>query len=201
MKKIVLICLIWSLCLVAPVPGYAEDISPRTQLEAGIDAILGVLKDDAFKGEANTALRREALRKKIYERFDLEKMSQFSLGRHWRGRTDEERQTFVELFSRLLEETYVGKIESYTDEKVEFVKEQVRNDKAQIDTKIFTDTIEIPIDYRMYRTEAGQWMVYDIVVEGVSLVANYRSQFARMLESGSFESMIQELEQKTASNG
>jgi phospholipid transport system substrate-binding protein len=95
----------------------------------------------------------------------------------------------------------VGKIESYTDEKVEFVKEQVRNDKAQIDTKIFTDTIEIPIDYRMYRTEAGQWMVYDIVVEGVSLVANYRSQFARMLESGSFESMIQELEQKTASNG
>ncbi|WP_236610037.1 MlaC/ttg2D family ABC transporter substrate-binding protein [Desulfotignum phosphitoxidans] len=185
----------------APVPGYAQDISPRTQLEAGIDAILAVLKDDAFKGEANTARRREALRKKIYERFDLEKMSQFSLGRHWRGRTDEERQTFVELFSRLLEETYVGKIESYTDEQVEFVKEQVRDDKAQIDTNIITDSIEIPIDYRMYRTEAGQWMVYDIVVEGVSLVANYRSQFARMLESDSFESMIQELEKKTASNG
>lgn len=185
----------------APVPGYAEDISPRTQLEAGVNAILSVLKDDAFKGEANTALRREALRKRIYERFDLEKMSQFSLGRHWRGRTDEERQTFVELFSRLLEETYVGKIESYTDEQIEFVKEQVRDTKAQIDTKIITDTIEIPIDYRMYLTDAGQWMVYDIVVEGVSLVANYRSQFTRMLDSDSFESMIRELEKKTASNG
>jgi phospholipid transport system substrate-binding protein len=183
-----------------PAPVCAGDTSAREQLSASIDAIVAVLKDESLKGEEKTTQRREALREKIYERFDFEKMSQFSLGRHWRGRTAEERRTFMNLFSRLLENTYVGKIESYTDEQVTYVKEQVRDDKAQIDTKIITDTIEIPIDYRMYRTDDGQWLVYDLVVEGVSLVANYRSQFTQMLDSGTFESLILELEKKTAPN-
>jgi phospholipid transport system substrate-binding protein len=184
----------------APGPVCADDAEARKQLEISINAILDILKDDELKQEANTALRGEALRKKIYERFDLEKMSQFSLGRHWRVVTPEQRQTFVSLFSQLLEKSYVGKIESYTDEQVLYVKEQVRDDKAQIDTKIITDSIEIPIDYRMYQTEGGKWMVYDIVVEGVSLVANYRSQFTQMLDSGTFESLILELEKKTESD-
>jgi phospholipid transport system substrate-binding protein len=200
MKKCIVICLIWGIGLMVSAPVCAGDPSAREQLETSIDAIVAVLRDDSLKGEANTGRRREALREKIYERFDFEKMSQFSLGRHWRGRTDEERQTFMTLFSRLLENTYVGKIESYTDEQVIYVKEQVRDDKAQIDTKIITDTIEIPIDYRMYRTGSGQWLVYDLVVEGVSLVANYRSQFTQMLDSGTFESLILELEKKAASN-
>lgn len=158
MKKSLLICLIWGIGLMVSTPVCAGDTSAREQLEASIDAIVAVLKDESLKGEANTALRREALREKIYARFDFEKMSQFSLGRHWRGRTAEERQTFMTLFSRLLENTYVGKIESYTDEQVIYVKEQVRDDKAQIDTKIITDSIEIPIDYRLYRTDGGQWV-------------------------------------------
>ncbi len=200
MKKTVLICLVLGIGVVMAGLVSAGDVTPRKQLEVSIDAILDVLRDDALKGEANTSRRREALRGRIYERFDLEKMSQFSLGRHWRDITPEQRQTFVTLFSQLLETSYVGKIESYTDEQVEYVKEQVRESKAQIDTKIITDSIEIPIDYRMYRADDGQWMVYDLVVEGVSLVANYRSQFARMLESGTFESLLQELEKKTQSS-
>ncbi|MEX1314296.1 MAG: ABC transporter substrate-binding protein [Desulfotignum sp.] len=200
MKKIIWICLICVIGWMAPAPVCADDAEARKQLELSINAILDILKDDELKQEANTALRREALRKKIYERFDLEKMSQFSLGRHWRGVTPEQRKTFVTLFSQLLEKSYVEKIESYTDEQVLYVKEQVRNDKAQIDTKIITDSIEIPIDYRMYQTEDGKWMVYDIVVEGVSLVANYRSQFSQMLDSGTFESLILELEKKTESD-
>lgn len=187
--------------LLLPAVVHAGTSLPQDQLQTSIDAILAILKDDSLKGEANTALRREALRKKIYERFDFEKMSQYSLGRHWRDKTPEERQAFVTLFSQLLENTYVGKIEDYTDEQVMYVKELVRNDKAQIDTIIVTDNVEIPIDYRVYRTGAGQWMVYDIVVEGVSLVANYRSQFTRMLESDSFESLLQTLEKKTDPNG
>jgi phospholipid transport system substrate-binding protein len=183
--------------LMIPAGVSAGTSSPQDQLRVSIDAILAILKDDSLKGEANISNRREALRKKIYERFDFEKMSQFSLGRHWRDRTPEERRTFVRLFSRLLEETYVGKIEAYTDEQVMYVKELVRDTKAQIDTKIITDTIEIPIDYRMYRINTGQWMVYDLVVEGVSLVANYRAQFTRMLESDSFETLLQDLEKKT----
>ncbi len=172
----------------------------RDQLAATIDSIIKILEDDTLKSDANAALRREALRKVIFERFDFEKMSQLSLARHWRGRTSAERQTFVRLFSRLLEDTYVAKIEAYNDEKVRYVKEQIRDDKAQIDTVVVSDTIEIPIDYRMYAAEDGQWRVYDMVVEGVSLVANYRSQFSRMLESDSFESLIRQLEEKTGSN-
>ncbi len=200
MKKILLICLVWGIGLMVSAPVCGGDTSAREQLSTSIDAIVAVLKDESLKGEEKTTQRREALREKIYERFDFEKMSQFSLGRHWRGRTAEERRTFMTLFSRLLENTYVGKIESYTDEQVTYVKEQVRDDKAQIDTKIITDTIEIPIDYRMYRTGDGQWLVYDLVVEGVSLVANYRSQFTQMLDSGTFESLILELEKKAGSN-
>jgi phospholipid transport system substrate-binding protein len=192
--------LTFSLLLLSAVV-HAGTSLPQDQLQTSIDAILGILKDDSLKGEANTTLRREALRKKIYERFDFEKMSQYSLGRHWRDKTPEERQAFVALFSKLLENTYVGKIEDYTDEQVMYVKELVRDDKAQIDTIIVTDNVEIPIDYRVYLTGAGQWMVYDIVVEGVSLVANYRSQFTRMLESDSFESLLQTLEKKIDPNG
>ncbi|MCF8125460.1 MAG: ABC transporter substrate-binding protein [Desulfotignum sp.] len=189
-----------TVCLLLLVAGNVTATPAQTQLKATIDALIDILKDESLKGDANTAARRQALKKVIFERFDFEKMSQFSLARHWRDRTSKERQTFVDLFSRLLEDTYVAKIEAYTDEEVIYVKEQVRNDKAQINTKIVTDNIEIPLDYRMYQTETGQWMVYDLVVEGVSLVANYRSQFTRMLESDSFESLINELEKKTGSD-
>ena len=200
MKKIILICLIWGIGLMAPATVCADDTAARKQLERSINAILDILKDDHLRQETNTVLRREALREKIYERFDLERMSLFSLGRHWRGITPKQRQTFVALFSQLLEKSYVEKIESYTDEQVMYVKELVRGDKAQIDTIIVTDSIEIPIDYRMYQTDDGEWMVYDLVVEGVSLVANYRSQFTQMLDSGTFESLIIELEKKIESN-
>ncbi len=201
MEKCLLSCLACLICLImVPVPGSSGETSARQQLEASIDAIVAVLKDESLKGEANIARRREALRERIYERFDLEKMSQFSLGSHWRGRTPEERQKFVALFSDLLENAYVGKIESYTNEQVIYVKERIRDNKTQIDTKIITASIEIPIDYRMYRTDDGQWMVYDLVVEGVSLVANYRSQFTQMMDSGTFDSLILELEKKVTSN-
>ena len=180
--------------------GNVEASPPRDQLKATIDSIIKILKDDTLQGEANATRRRAALREVIYERFDFEKMSQLSLARHWRDRTSAERQTFVRLFSRLLEDTYVAKIEAYDDEKVRYVKEQVRNDKAQINTIVVGDSVEIPIDYRMYAVADGQWRVYDMVVEGVSLVANYRSQFARILDSDPFEVLIKQLEEKISSS-
>ncbi len=180
--------------------GNVQASPARDQLKATIDSIIKILKDDTLKGEANAAHRRAALREVIYERFDFEKMSQLSLARHWRDRTSTERQTFVQLFSRLLEDTYVAKIEAYNDEKVRYVKEQVRNKKAQINTIVVSDAIEIPIDYRMYAAADGQWRVYDMVVEGVSLVANYRSQFARILDSDSFDVLIKQLEEKISAS-
>lgn len=182
------------------VVGNVEASPARDQLKATIDSIIKILEDDTLKGETNAARRRAALKEVIFARFDFEKMSQLSLARHWRDRTSAERQTFVQLFSRLLEETYVAKIEAYNDEKVRYVKEQVRNNKAQINTIVVSDAVEIPIDYRMYAAAGGQWRVYDMVVEGVSLVANYRSQFARILDSDPFEVLIKQLEEKISSS-
>ncbi len=139
---------------------------------------------------------REALGKIVEERFDLKKMSQLSLARHWKERTESEKQEFVDLFCRLLKDTYLSKMEGYTDEKVIFLKERIKKKKAQIDTKIITQTVEIPINYRMFTKKDNQWRVYDVVIEGVSLIANYRSQFNKMLEKDSFEDLMDKLKKK-----
>jgi phospholipid transport system substrate-binding protein len=123
-------------------------------------------------------------------------MSQLSLAKHWKARSDEEKKTFIDLFGQLLEQTYISKIESYSNEKVIFLKEYVTDKKAQVDTKVITETIEIPIDYRLYQTNNGSWMVYDVIIEGVSLVGNYRSQFDQMLQKNSFEKLIEDLKNK-----
>ncbi len=171
----------------------------RDQLKTTIDKLLVILRDPGLKGKEHTEQRREALRKVIRERFSQTKMAQLTLGRHWRKRTTQEKKQFAELFGKLLEKTYISKIEAYTDEKVTFVKEFVKKRKAQIYTKVITDTVEIPIDYRMFRKKDGTWMVYDIVIEGVSLVGNYRSQFDQSLQKGSYEDLVKDLEAKVQS--
>jgi len=168
----------------------------QDQLKVSIDQILEILRDQSLAGEANTEKRRASLNKVIHERFSFAKMSQLSLARHWRERSAEEKKAFIELFGQLLEDTYISKIESYTNEKIVYVKEFVKKKKAQINTKIITDTVEIPIDYRMYETMEKGWMVYDMVIEGVSLVGNYRSQFNQILQKDSYEKLVEELKAK-----
>ncbi|WP_022663880.1 MlaC/ttg2D family ABC transporter substrate-binding protein [Desulfospira joergensenii] len=176
---------------------WAVQASPaRDQLKLSIDAILDILRNDPLKEEGNFQKRRDLLRRAIHARFDFEKISQLSLARHWKGLSDQEKQRFVQLFSQLLETTYITKIESYTNEKVVYGKDRVKKKKAQVNTKIVTDTVEIPINYRMYTRDDSQWMIYDMVIEGVSLVANYRSQFGQILEKGSFENLVELLEKK-----
>lgn len=173
--------------------------SVQDELKVSIDKILDILRDPALKGTESIEKRRAALRKVINEKFSFAKMSQLSLARHWRKRSTAEKKAFIELFGQLLEDTYISKIESYTDEKVVYVKEFVKKKKAQVNTKIVTDTVEIPIDYRLYRTKTGAWMVYDLVIEGVSLVGNYRSQFDQILQNDSYEKLVEELKKKIES--
>ncbi len=168
----------------------------KDQLKTSIDNILNVLKDPAYKGEANTEKRRQTLRVIINERFSFKKMSQLSLGKYWKQRSAQEKEEFVKLFSHLLEDAYVSKIEGYTDEKVIFTKELIKKKKAQVNTKIVTDTVEIPIDYRLFQGKNGSWQVYDMVIEGVSLVGNYRSQFSQILEKDSYAELIKTLKKK-----
>lgn len=187
--------IVCAICILFPVnPCFASSV--QDQLQVTIGKIIEILKDPALKGEAATRQRREILRKVIYEQFSFEKMSQLCLGRHWRDRSDGEKKDFVELFGNLLEDTYISKIEGYTNEKIEYLKEVITDKRAQVNTKIITEKIEIPIDYRLYQEKDGSWKVYDLVIEGVSLVANYRSQFDEILQRDNYEKLIEELKKK-----
>ncbi|MCF6247292.1 MAG: ABC transporter substrate-binding protein [Desulfobacula sp.] len=168
----------------------------QTQLKNSIDKILTILKDPSLKGEDQTEQRRLSLRAVIDERFSFKKMSQFSLARHWKTITPDQQKQFVKLFGRLLEEIYVSKIESYTDEIIEYTGESVSKRKAKIYSEIITDEIKIPIEYRMFKAGEDTWMVYDMLIEGVSLIKNYRTQFDKILQKNSFETLIEDLRKK-----
>lgn len=174
----------------------ANAASAQEQLKSSIDQILEILRDPSLKGEDSAEKRRASLRKLVKERFSFAKMSQLSLATHWKDINDAEKQNFIELFGQLLEDTYLSKIESYTDEEVLYVKEYVEKDKAQVSTKIITNSIEIPMDYRMFQIKDGTWMIYDVVIEGVSLIRNYRSQFDQFLQKESYEKLLEKLENK-----
>lgn len=194
-KVKIIVLFLGVLLLMAPSP-HADASPVQEQLKTTIDTIVEILRDPALKGEEKKEARRAALREVIYAKFSFAKMSQLSLARYWKKRSKEEKIQFIDLFGRLLEQTYVSKIESYTNEKVTYVKEFIKKNKAMVYTKIITDTVEIPIDYRLYQTREGDWMVYDLVIEGVSLVGNYRSQFDQMLRKESFEKLVEDLKKK-----
>ncbi|MCG8619520.1 MAG: ABC transporter substrate-binding protein [Desulfobacterales bacterium] len=186
--------IVLGLLLLTPVQ--AETASPKVQLESTIQSILTVLRDPALKSDTRQEEKREKLRSIARQRFDYRKMSQLSLGRHWRDRSEVEKASFTKLFGNLLEDTYMDKIDDYTDEHVAFVNERLTKKKAQVDTKIITKDLEIPINYRMYRKKDGRWMIYDMVIEGVSMIGNYRSQFGQILERQSFDELVEKLRNK-----
>jgi phospholipid transport system substrate-binding protein len=171
--------------------------APTDQLRGRVDRVLTILEDPALKQEARAADRRAAIRAIANEIFDFRELSQRTLARHWQGRTAAERDEFVELFADLLERSYIGKIETYSGgERVQYVAETLDGDQATVRTKIVTRTAtEIPIDYRMHRT-GERWLVYDVTIEGVSLVANYRTQFNRIIQQSSFKGLITKLAAK-----
>lgn len=184
--------------LMASGPTAAYGGAPTTQVKMTIDRVLETLKDDNLKKPSKTEERRLALRKIVGERFDFEEMSQRALALHWRSRTPHERKEFISLFSDLLERSYVNKIESYTDEKVLYTEESVDGNYAVVRTRIVTKrNVEVPIDYRL-TAKNGVWRVYDVVIEGVSLVNNYRNQFNRIIRSQSYAELVKRLKDKQA---
>lgn len=172
---------------------------PQEQLKSGIEKILNILRDPALKGEEQTETRRQALRDAISSRFSFEKMAQFSLARHWKTISAKQQEDFVTLFGKLLEETYISKIEAYTNEKIEYTGESVSKKKAKIFTEIVTSDVKIPIEYRLFNAGGDNWMVYDMLIEGVSMVKNYRSQFDQILQKNSFDDLMVELQKKIGS--
>ncbi|MFQ5912935.1 MAG: phospholipid-binding protein MlaC [Nitrospinota bacterium] len=169
---------------------------PKDELKETIDRVLGVLKDPAYKGDGRLKARRQKLREIINPRFDYKEMAKRSLARHWRRRTPKERKDFVNIFADLLERSYVSKIEAYTDEKIIYPSQRVEERYAEVRTKIVPPSgRDIPIDYRLHKTPTG-WRVYDVIIEGVSLVSNYRGQFNRIIRRDSYARLIRRMKSK-----
>ncbi|MFQ5959854.1 MAG: phospholipid-binding protein MlaC [Candidatus Methylomirabilales bacterium] len=175
---------------------FAQD-GPTAQVKATVDKVLDILKDPALKGPEAEAARTKQLRDAIFARFDFSEMAKRSLGIHWRKRTPKERKEFVAVFSDLLELSYRKKIERYTDEEILYTKEKVKGKFGVVNTQILNEreNVDIPIDYKVIHTD-GEWKVYDVVIDGISLVSNYRSQFNRIIQRSSYKDLVKKMRVK-----
>jgi phospholipid transport system substrate-binding protein len=168
------------------------------QIKPQIDRVIATLENPALKGDGKTEERRQVLRGITDGVFDWTEMAKRSLGRHWAGRTPAEQQEFVALFRELLERAYVGKIERYAGEPIAYVGEVVDGDVITVRTKITTrQNQEVPIDYRMFR-DGDRWRVYDVLIESISLVNNYRTQFDGIIKTSSYEELVKRLKARTS---
>jgi phospholipid transport system substrate-binding protein len=199
MKKHLRILVIATLLLPAWLsPGAATGGVATDQIKATVDRALVVLKDARFKPAAQTKERRAQLKQILFARFDFSEMARRALGANWRRRTAQEQEEFVRLFTELLERAYANTIESYTDEKIIYVGEKQDGNYAEVKSKILTSKgQEFTIDYRTH-VVAGEWKVYDVVVENISMVNNFRSQFNRVINNASYEELVRRLKEKQA---
>jgi phospholipid transport system substrate-binding protein len=169
---------------------------PADRLKLQIDRVLKTIDDPELRKEGKARDRRQAVRKIAEEIFDFGETAKRSLGRHWQPRTPAEREEFIGLFADLLERSYISKIELFNGEKVLFLGDQIDGDQATVRTKILTKQgNEIPVEYRMHR-KGDRWLVYDVVIEGVSLVANYRTQFNKIIQTSSYPELVKRMKTK-----
>lgn len=155
-----------------------------------------ILEDPKLKDPAQQTRRRHLLEESIGRRFDYGEMSKRTLASHWSRLTDNERTQFIAVFKGFLSDRYAGKIEGYSGEEVQYLGERLEGQYAEVRTKLVSSKVEYPMDYRLIN-KAGRWHAYDIVADGVSLVRNYRSQFDKILKTGSYEELVSRLRNRS----
>jgi len=171
--------------------GTAVAGEPTDQVRRSVDEVLKIVQS-----QPDGPARRTAVRQAANRLFDFEETAKRALGPHWQQRTPAEHEEFVRLFSDLLEAAYVGKIDLYQGEKITYVGETVDGDQATVKTRIVTKQgNEVPVDYRLLREKDG-WRVYDVIIEGVSLVANYRTQFNKIIQTFSYDDLVKRMRAK-----
>ncbi|MBI4643339.1 MAG: ABC transporter substrate-binding protein [Deltaproteobacteria bacterium] len=170
--------------------------SPTDAVKSVVDEAIRILKDPSLKAPALKKQRRDRVKQVVDRRFDYEEMAKRSLGASWRSLSAGQRQEFVRLFAQLLEASYSDKIMNYSDEKVQYAPEiKDDDDYAEVRTMVLRKNDRIPMNYRLMRKSQG-WMVYDVVIEGVSLVSNYRSQFSQVIRESSYNELVRRLRTK-----
>ena len=180
-----------------PTPSAA---TPMEEVKKTIDQALAILQDSMQAGDTGRASRREMLRDLLSLRFDFKEMARMSLGIHW-NRQPTRQQEFVSVFTDFVENSYVSKMESLKDTKVLYLREQVGRELAQVDTKIVPNGgDDVPVYYKLHLV-GDEWKIYDVIVENISLVENYRSQFNRILNIATFDDLLKKLQQKISARG
>jgi len=176
----------------------AQAGEPQEKVRETVNAVLAVLQDKSLQGPDNTDRRREKMRQAVFQRFGFEEMAQRALGQYWQKRTPAEKKEFIALFGELLERSYVNKIETYTGEQmVQYTKETIDKDGyASVHTAVVNKRdLNVEVVYRLLQRD-GNWQVYDVIIEGVSLVNNYRTQFHNIVSQESYEALVKRLKLK-----
>ena len=190
-RLIVISCLALSLLTL---PVYAG--APLDTVQANVNKVFDVLRDPRLKGDSAKEIKKEKLRVIYGQMFNEVELARRTLARNWNELNPAQQQEFIRLFRQVLENAYIDKILSYTNERTVFSREiMLSTDQAEVQTKIITSSREIPIFYRVILKD-GAWKVYDVVVENVSLVQNYRSQFKSILASHTPDQMLETLRKK-----
>jgi len=169
--------------------------APTQAVKETIDQVLAVLGEEGLKDPARTAERREKLEAIIGQRFDYEEMAKRTLGAQWKKISAEEQNEFVGLFQKFLTRSYAGNVDGYSGEQVEYLKERLKGDFAEVQTIVVSPKVQIPLDYRLLKKN-DKWGVYDVIIDGVSLTKNYRGQFSRIIKSSSFDALLDKLRSK-----
>ena len=187
-----------SLVVLAVMLGSASAWASVTdEVKGTVDQVVSIVSDADLKKPQNETKRRAALKSTISRIFDYGEMAKRSLGVHWKGRSSSQQKEFVALFATLLENSYANKIESYENEKILYEKEIIDGDFAEVKSRVVTaKRDEYSLDYRLLK-KGSRWMVYDVVIEGVSLVSNYRSQFNKIIVNQGYGELVKKLKTKS----
>ena len=169
----------------------ADYSTPMGRVKDTTDRVIRILKDESLDRES----RWNQIAALIYEGFDFRSMSQSVLATQWRRATEEERRKFTEFFSQYIEATYRSKIEAYSDQEIIYKDEIIRGNLGVVETVIIAGETEIPVNYKLKNND-GNWYAYDVVIEGVSLVANYRSTFAAIVKNEGMQGLMNNIQRR-----
>jgi len=170
----------------------SSDNDPLIQLQNSVDEILVILQSEELQVSERKAERKESILNIVNRMFDFRAMARSSLGQNWNSLTVEEQDRFVGLFASLIEQRYIGKIDSYDNQKVIYKEQRIKDDRARVYTALIDKELEIPIDYSLQKSH-GKWLIHDLKIENVSLIANYRRDFNSIIRKEQFAGLVKKI--------
>jgi phospholipid transport system substrate-binding protein len=176
--------------------GTAQAAAPPTEAVRGtVTEVLRILADETLKRPEQLPQRRRLLEETVGARFNYEEMSKRTLAGQWKQLSEAERKEFVALFRSFLTDSYADKIEGYAGEDIRYLGERLDGPYAEVRTRVVSNKVDFPIEYRLFN-RSGEWLVYDVVIDGVSLVRNYRGQFEKIIRDSSYQGLVEKLRKK-----